>query len=669
MTHIPSEQKLTGFEMQAIWLLLKSGDKFMEEDLADIGRTVFKLASSGDVRKLLELAELIGFVERRQSKGKSVWTLTEEGQAFSSLLHWRFWQAGLSTEFDNLFLSINDLPENRPAIIDLFCGAGGLTLGFESAGFSTCLAVDNDELACKSFKTNFPRCQVVQDDILKVASTLDKGSLSEFGITPGKPWGIIGGPPCQSFSNIGERNPNDSRSSLVHIFMDIVAKLEPSFFVMENVPGLVKIGLYSNTLDLLKTKAQSVGPLATFIVASLPDLTANGSRKTVDDERKRKRVVAESIRSFRKELEQSSSGGDMWDAVVLNAYKSLRRELKKHVSTLYGTNSAKALGALDSCLIDIAEIAISECLVQFESRLHEDAKIKSVLSPISNSNVPQEIVDAAKRIIRDEEIRLKVNTSGDVEIGPFLNASLEVISDKYDISEPLVLNAANFGDPQNRKRVFIIGINRNVGIPPNSKDVAPKFVSPITAGEALDDLPNVDDCKFLQGDEIPSYLLGTPTNDFARFIRLESIMPGDKSIPRVDWNPFVVNGCKRTLHTVKVKKRYADLLEGAYDDIGRRARLARSKPAPTIRAGTKADKGSHTAARPIHYAYCRMTTVREGARLMGYPDWMAFHPTNWHGYWLVGNGVPRALGTYVANMVRELLDSRVRTPASMEVLR
>ena len=186
-----------------------------------------------------------------------------------------------------------------------------------------------------------------------------------------------------------------------------------------------------------------------------------------------------------------------------------------------------------------------------------------MLSPISNSNVPQEIVDAAKRIIRDEEIRLKVNTSGDVEIGPFLNASLEVISDKYDISETLVLNASDFGDPQNRKRVFIIGINRNVGISPNSKDVAPKFVSPITAGEALDDLPNVDDCKFLQGDEIPSYLLGTPTNDFARFIRLESIMPGDKSIPKVDWNPLVVNGCKRTLHTVKVKKRYAELMEGA----------------------------------------------------------------------------------------------------------
>ena len=74
----------------------------------------------------------------------------------------------------------------------------------------------------------------------------------------------------------------------------------------------------------------------------------------------------------------------MWDAVVENAYKSLRRELKKHVSTLYGTNSAKALGALDSCSIDIAEIAISECLVQFESLFHEDAKIKSVLSSISN---------------------------------------------------------------------------------------------------------------------------------------------------------------------------------------------------------------------------------------------------------------------------------------------
>lgn len=54
-----------------------------------------------------------------------------------------------------------------------------------------------------------------------------------------------------------------------------------------------------------------------------------------------------------------------------------------------------------------------------------------------------------------------------------------------------------------------------------------------------------------------------------------------------------------------------------------------------------------------------LTTVREGARLMGYPDWMTFHRTNWHGYLLVGNGVPRGLGTAIARRLLELLNTKV----------
>ncbi len=640
--------------MQATWLLLKSGERFTENELADVGREVFRVAGSGSVRTLLELAESIGLVERQELEGECAWTLTEGGYEFRSLAHWRFWQNRLGSAFDNLFLGIDDLPENRPAIVDLFCGAGGLSLGFESAGFTACLAVDDDELACRSFKSNFPHCHVIQADVGNLTSILSKGGLAEFGIHPGRLWGIVGGPPCQSFSAIGERNPADSRSSLVHSFMDVVAELEPDFFVMENVPGVAKLGLISSSLDLLKMKSRSVGPPAVFIAASLPELTASSPREFVYDERKRKRAVAESIRSFRDEVEPSILEVGMCDAVVENAYNCLRRELQEHILVMYGTDSVRVLAALGGCMVDIAEIAIAECLVQL-ARSAEDADIMSMLSSLSNSNVPQEVLQATKRIKMDIEAACSANTFGDAKIGPFLQAALGAVNDKYEVSEPLLLNAAEFGDPQKRKRVFIVGINRSMGICPNRQAAAPRYARPVTAGEALDDLPDVDDCELLADDEMPSSLMGVPAGDFARAMRLVSIMPADKSVPRAGWNPFVVTGCKRTQHTAKVNERYAGLAEGAYDHIGRRARLARSKPSPTIRAGTKADKGSHTAARPIHYAHCRMTTVREGARLMGYPDWMVFHPTNWHGYWLVGNGVPRALGMYVANMVRALL--------------
>ena len=77
------------------------------------------------------------------------------------------------------------------------------------------------------------------------------------------------------------------------------------------------------------------------------------------------------------------------------------------------------------------------------------------------------------------------------------------------------------------------------------------------------------------------------------------------------------------------------------------------------------DKGSHTAVRPIHYEHNRVITVREEARLMGYPDWTTFHESKWHGSRLVSNGAPLPLGYAIAASLRESLaslDDRVQNP-------
>ncbi|KAA1337570.1 DNA cytosine methyltransferase, partial [Escherichia coli] len=60
---------------------------------------------------------------------------------------------------------------------------------------------------------------------------------------------------------------------------------------------------------------------------------------------------------------------------------------------------------------------------------------------------------------------------------------------------------------------------------------------------------------------------------------------------------------------------------------------------PTLRAGTGADKGSHQAVRPLHPDSGRVITVREAARLQGFPDWFCFHPTKWHSFRMIGNSV------------------------------
>jgi len=119
-----------------------------------------------------------------------------------------------------------------PTLLDLFSGCGGLALGSKNAGFKTCLAVDIDPILSSSFPVNFPTTPFLHADV----STLTWENIRPY--MPEGVDGIVGGPPCQAFSSIGKRLPDDPRRSLVGHFFRIVEEVQPKFFVMENVPGL-----------------------------------------------------------------------------------------------------------------------------------------------------------------------------------------------------------------------------------------------------------------------------------------------------------------------------------------------------------------------------------------------------------------------------------------------
>lgn len=84
--------------------------------------------------------------------------------------------------------------------IDLFSGAGGLHLGFENAGYSIKLCIDNDALVERTHKRNFPHIPFINDDIRKVPASTIKAYLDDGTVDV-----VIGGPPCQGFSTIGKR--------------------------------------------------------------------------------------------------------------------------------------------------------------------------------------------------------------------------------------------------------------------------------------------------------------------------------------------------------------------------------------------------------------------------------------------------------------------------------
>ena len=120
-------------------------------------------------------------------------------------------------------------------IIDLFCGAGGLSLGFEKAGFEIEFAIDMWEDAINTYNHNHAN---------KVAKCQDIHELTDEFLKSlkGKIVGVIGGPPCQGYSTVGTRDVNDPRNHLYLEYCRVVENVDPDFFVIENVRGLLTLG-------------------------------------------------------------------------------------------------------------------------------------------------------------------------------------------------------------------------------------------------------------------------------------------------------------------------------------------------------------------------------------------------------------------------------------------
>lgn len=120
--------------------------------------------------------------------------------------------------------------------IDLFSGAGGLSLGFERQGFKNLFAIESNKMASATYNYNFPNNKLITKDI----TTIDDSSIKNY-VQNQKVDLVIGGPPCQGFSiagNIGRKFVDDKRNYLFKEFVRVIHDLNPKMFVMENVARL-----------------------------------------------------------------------------------------------------------------------------------------------------------------------------------------------------------------------------------------------------------------------------------------------------------------------------------------------------------------------------------------------------------------------------------------------
>ena len=166
------------------------------------------------------------------------------------------------------------MKKNNYKVVGLFSGCGGLDLGFKQAGYNIIWANDILKDACETYKKNIGN-HIVNEDITKI--DLDTIPLADI---------IIGGPPCQGFSGIGKRNPNDNRSLLVYSYLDVVSKIQPKIFLFENVIG-IKSSKTTNgmkVLDNLKLAFEKLG-------YSINLFTLNAACYGVPQKRKRVFIV------------------------------------------------------------------------------------------------------------------------------------------------------------------------------------------------------------------------------------------------------------------------------------------------------------------------------------------------------------------------------------------
>ena len=170
--------------------------------------------------------------------------------------------------------------------------------------------------------------------------------------------------------------------------------------------------------------------------------------------------------------------------------------------------------------------------------------------------------------------------------------------------------------------------------------------------DAIADLPEPGDCDWLaykrkDQSELSSY---------ARRARMRPKPGLGSALGREKLAKNEVSGVRLTVHTREVVKRFGKVDPGETERVSRCLVLTWTDPAPTLRAGTGPDKGSFQLIRPIHPRSDRVITVREAARLQGFPDWFQFHHTKWHSFRMIGNSVSPFMSEALLRLISARLD-------------
>ena len=205
-----------------------------------------------------------------------------------------------------------------------------------------------------------------------------------------------------------------------------------------------------------------------------------------------------------------------------------------------------------------------------------------------------------------------------------LDAALNLVCEQYNCLGPITLNAAEFGAATDRSRLFVLGTRKDECESLTVSDFNKEKRPCETVKSAISDLQGSAFLGEENGFDVWKIAAEHEVSNYAGSLRARD---------------ECFTGHRTTQHCVRVVRRFSELPQGGLDKIGRHRRLSWKGQCPALRAGTGSDRGSYQSVRPVHPEYDRVITVREAARLQGFPDSHLFHPTTWHSFRMIGNSV------------------------------
>lgn len=533
-------------------------------------------------------------------------------------------------------------------VVDLFAGAGGLSLGFmQTKKYDIKVAFENNPAMQKTYKKNHMGVDVQDDVCLADYNDIQKKY--------GKIDVVIGGPPCQGFSNANRQKNHaiSQNNMLVKQYIRAIRELSPKAFVMENV-SMLRSDVHRFYLDAA-------------------DNELFGQEKYEIHMQSTKLVLLDKAYMFdcAKTIARSSSAitANIWPEdcyVSLNVvykmsknHQKLLKTLKKHKKKLleyadiYADEGKK--NDIESNDIALRSYEAFSAIKQFFDEKLEADKLKDVIEP---AIMIQRMLSKSKEIFDNHLVVDKCDyaENGDLvayiksyAVFDYLKALLGTDSNGYEINQD-VLCAADFGAPQKRKRFIVIGIKKSltdtvqlpIGIF-SEKDYR-------TVQDAIGDLQNVPTVTDVAED------IGTPLK------KADDISELGKSLRDTDtlFNHIITKTRETAMERFKAIKQGENfhslndsLKTNTYTDANRTQntiylRLAYNQPSGTVVNVRK--------SMWIHPELNRAISIREAARLQTFPDSFIFCGSKDKQYQQVGNAVPPIMAKAIAEKLADQLE-------------